>query len=104
VAGHGVIGKWYKNLTNGKRGNMALEKAVITIHEETKLLDFWVDEIHQFVNFKHELLEEYIKKYPEVKEKFLKRKKVNEVRIAPSNYTPCTIECAYPNRKGFPKI
>ncbi len=81
-----------------------LEKAVITIQEDTKLLEFWVDEIYKFVGFKHELLEEYIKKYPELKEEFFKKRKVNDIRIAPSNYTPCAVQCSYPDRKGYPKI
>lgn len=80
-----------------------IEKATITITEETKDLEFWTKEVQNFFFWKHELLEEYMKRFPLIKEKFLESKKISEIKYAHSSYRPASIQVSYPDRKGYPK-
>jgi hypothetical protein len=64
---------------------------VITINDSQERVDFWSEEISHFFNWKHELLEEYRKKFPELEKEFREKKQISEYKFAPTGYRPCAI-------------
>lgn len=67
------------------------KKLVITLEDSPEIIKFWDHEIMEFMNWKHELLEEYMKMFPEIKKQYFKRKAINESRYKASEYKPCAI-------------
>ena len=67
-------------------------KKIITIEDSKENVEFWQDQVGQFFDWKHELLERYMTMYPKVRDDFLNsRKKPNKCAIVGSHYRPCTI-------------
>lgn len=64
---------------------------IITIKDSQEQVDFWSDEISNYFNWKHELLEEYRNKYPEIEKEFREKRKIDEYKFASTPYRPCSI-------------
>ena len=68
-------------------------KKIIAIEDSKENVEFWLDQIGQFFDWKHELLERYMTMYPKVRDDFLNsRKKPNKCAIVGSHYRPCSIQ------------
>ena len=64
---------------------------IITIKDSQEQVDFWSDEISNYFNWKHELLEEYRNKHPEIEKQFREKRKINDYKFVSTPYRPCSV-------------
>jgi len=64
---------------------------LMRIQDSKDTVDMWEIAIQDYFNFGKELLGEYIAKYPELKKKFMEKRKIRPGRYKPSDDRPCLI-------------
>ncbi len=65
---------------------------LMRIQDSKDTVDMWEIAIQDYFNFGKELLGEYIAKYPELKKKFMEKRKIRPGRYKPSDDRPCLIQ------------
>ena len=72
--------------------NTKMKTLLIRIQDTKGVIDMWDIAIQDYFNFGKDLLTEYVQTYPELKEKFMEKRRISPIRIRASADRPCTIQ------------
>lgn len=72
--------------------NTKMKTLLIRIQDTKDVIDMWDIAIQDYFNFGKDLLSEYVQAYPELKEKFMEKRRISPIRIRASADRPCTIQ------------